>query len=80
MNTIKIGWGRRSINIDAPDTLPGQMYLRVSEGILDPLYATALCIDSGEGQDVAILCNQVGSKGGQVLVNETLHMLNKAYN
>ena len=54
MSTLKIGWGRRSLNIDAPVSLPGQMYVRVSEKIHDPLYATVLCVDGGE--DVAIFC------------------------
>ena len=54
MNTLKIGWSRRSINIDGPVILPGQMYLRISEGIMDPLYSTVLCIE--DGNDVAIFC------------------------
>ena len=34
--------------------IPGQGYMRVSEGIMDPLYATALAIDGGEGQGTVI--------------------------
>ena len=51
MSTLKIGWGRRSLNIDAPVSLPGQFYMRISERIHDPLYITVLCVDGGE--DVA---------------------------
>ena len=54
MSTLKIGWGRRSINVDAPVNLPGQFHMRISERIMDPLYATVLCVDGGE--DVAIFC------------------------
>ena len=68
MEQVKIGWGRREISIDEPVLLSGQMYLRISEGILDPLYATALCIDGGEGMDaVVFLSCDVGALGGNTL-------------
>jgi len=54
MAALKIGWGRRCINLDEPVSMPGQMYMRISRGILDPLYATALCVDGGE--DAVIFC------------------------
>ena len=56
MERVKIGWGKRELSIDAPVSIPGQMYLRVSEGVHDPLYTTALCVDGGEGQDAVIFC------------------------
>ena len=56
MDTVKIGWGRREISVNEPVSLPGQMYLRISEGIHDPTYATALCVDGGAGQDTVIFC------------------------
>jgi len=57
MSRVKMGWGKRCISIDEPVSIPGQMHMRISEGIMDPLYATALCIDGGEGQDVVIMCS-----------------------
>ncbi len=54
MSTVKIGWAKREISTDKPVTIPGQMYQRISEGIHDPLYVTALCVDGGEGQDKVI--------------------------
>ena len=57
MSNLKIGWSKRSISIDGPVTLCGQMHMRVSEAIADPLYVTVLCIDGGEGQDAAFLCS-----------------------
>lgn len=50
MDRIKIGWGRRETSVDEPVAIGGQMYLRISEGIHDPLYVTALAVDGGEGQ------------------------------
>lgn len=57
MNTVKIGWARKEFSIDKPVNIPGQMYMRRSEGIMDPLYATALCIDGGKGMDAVIFCS-----------------------
>ena len=54
MSTLKIGWAKREISTTDPVSIPGQMYIRVSEGIHDPLYVTALCVDGGEGQDKVI--------------------------
>ena len=56
MEQIKIGWGREIYSLDEPVLLPGQMYMRVSEGIHDPLTVTALCLDGGAGQDCVIFC------------------------
>lgn len=54
METVKIGWGRRDISYHGAISVAGQMYLRISEGVLDPLYVTALCVDGGEGMDKVI--------------------------
>ena len=54
MDRIKIGWAKREFSMEGPISIPGQMYMRISRGILDPLYATALCMDGGEGQDAVI--------------------------
>ena len=51
MSNVKIGWAKREISIDEPVSINGQMYLRISRGIYDPLFVTAVCIDGGEGQD-----------------------------
>ena len=56
MNNLKIGWGREEFSTTEPVSIPGQMHIRVSGGILDPLYVTALCLDGGEGQDSVIFC------------------------
>lgn len=37
--------------MEGPVIIPGQMHLRISQGILDPLCATVLVVDRGEGQD-----------------------------
>lgn len=54
MSVIKIGWAKRDISTTEPVSIPGQMYMRLSEGIMDPLTVTALVLDGGEGYDAAI--------------------------
>lgn len=44
---LKIGWAKRDISMGEGVILPGQFHMRVAEGVLDPVYVTALVIDSG---------------------------------
>lgn len=44
---LKIGWAKREVSTNDPIVIPGQFHIRISQGILDPLYLTALVIDSG---------------------------------
>ena len=57
MSQIKIGWAARQIAIEENLCLFGQMYLRISEGILDPNMTTALVLDSGEGHAIFCCCD-----------------------
>jgi hypothetical protein len=45
-----IGWALTDITPDKPVLLSGQFHARISEGIMDPVTATALAIESGTGQ------------------------------
>ncbi len=44
-NNLNIGWAQADITPDRPVLLAGQFYARVSEGIMDPVTATALAVD-----------------------------------
>ena len=57
MDQVKIGWARREISMEGPVVIPGQMHLRISQGILDPLCATVLVVDGGDDQDSVIFCS-----------------------
>lgn len=57
MSRVKIGWSKKETSIPEGVALFGQMHLRVSEGILDPLYATTLVIDGGEGHVIFVTCD-----------------------
>ena len=48
---MKIGWGRREYSMNVPCNIPGQFHMRVCEGILDPLYITAMAV---QGEDTVI--------------------------
>ncbi len=55
---LRIGWASVNITPERPVVLRGQFHARVSEGVMDPVTATALAIESvGEGgtNDYAIL-------------------------
>ena len=54
---LKIGWAKREISTEEPVNLFGQMYMRISEGIMDPCYTTALCLDGGEEGAAVIFCS-----------------------
>ena len=45
--TIRIGWGRRSLDPGKPVAITGQFYLRVSMGELNPVTVSALAIENG---------------------------------
>lgn len=47
MNELKIGWAMRDVSTTQPVTIPGQFYLRISQGVLDPVTVTALVIENG---------------------------------
>ncbi len=63
MENVKIGWSKREISIDEKVVIPGQMYLRLSEGIHDPLYVTALCMENGDEPVFFCTCDVVVLRG-----------------
>ena len=51
---IKIGWAQTDITPPKPVTVFGQLYMRVSQYIHDPLTASALALDNGEEQVILV--------------------------
>lgn len=47
MGELKIGWARRDVSTDKPINIPGQFHMRISRGILDPIFVTALVVEDG---------------------------------
>lgn len=57
MAELKIGWARRDISTDEPIKLPGQWHIRISQGVAEPCYATALAIDGGDDLVIFVSCD-----------------------
>ena len=66
MSRVKIGWAMRQIAIDDNLCLFGQMYMRISQGILDPNMTTALVLDSGEGHAIFCCCDIEAHRGDSI--------------
>ncbi len=75
---LKIGWASADITPDQPVLLAGQFYARVSEGVLDPVTATALAVESANGEHaIMVSCDLVSTPDGfrdrvRALVKKTL--------
>ncbi len=67
MSNIKIGWAKRDVSTTEPVNINGQMYLRISEGIHDPILVTALVLDSGEDCVIFCSCDVTGIQDSVVL-------------
>jgi hypothetical protein len=48
MSSLQIGWATCDISTTRPINLTGQFYMRISKGVLDPILANVLFIDSGD--------------------------------
>ncbi len=54
---IRIGWGHADITPSWPVPLVGQFSLRISEGVKDPVTATALAVKKGKEHFVMVSCD-----------------------
>lgn len=61
---LKIGWAKRSIATEKAVVIPGQFHMRVSEGVLDPIYVTALVLDSGDDHVVFLQSDTISIAEG----------------
>ncbi len=66
---LKIGWAIADITPDKPVLVSGQFHARVSEGVLDPILATVLAMESGDNSQtsekaILISCDLVGISDG----------------
>jgi hypothetical protein len=63
-----IGWSQVDITPDKPVFVAGQFYARVSEGVHDPIYATAMALERGSGpaseKAIMITCDIVSIHDG----------------
>ncbi len=61
---FQIGWSSADITPESPVLIRGQFHARVSEGVRDPITATAMAMESGEGpaskKAIMISCDLIG--------------------
>lgn len=66
--SFRIGWGAADITPPEPVLLGGQFHARLSEGVLDPIFATALAMESVRDgkttRTVLVSCDFVGIPDG----------------
>ena len=56
---LKIGWAEGDLTPERPVLIAGQFHARVSEGVADPITATALALDAGSDHAVMVGCDFV---------------------
>ncbi len=77
--TLKIGWSQADITPEEPVQIAGQFHARISEGILDPITATALTVESGDESVVLVSCDLVAiSDELRTAVNQRLESAEQA--
>jgi hypothetical protein len=59
-SALRIGWAQTDITPDDPVCLSGQFHARVSEGVMDPLTATAMALEAEGAGVVLVSCDLVG--------------------
>ena len=65
INGLQIGWASADLTPDRPVLVTGQFHARVSEGVLDPVTATALALESpGGGRVILVSCDLVSIPDG----------------
>ena len=57
---LNIGWGRASIAPDRPVAITGQFYVRISQGVYQPVTANALVIENGDDAVIFASADIVG--------------------
>ena len=60
---MRIGWSVADATPDRPTNLRGQFHTRISEYVNDPLTATALALEGGDGQAIMVSCDLVSVPG-----------------
>ena len=56
---LKIGWSTKDISTEAPVHIPGQMYARVSKGVLEPLMLSTLVVEGDTDCVIFMSCDTV---------------------
>ena len=61
---LKFGWGKRCISMDGPVQMIGQPHLRISRGVYDESFVTALVIDNGQAVSILVSADLIFADDG----------------
>lgn len=61
---FSIGWASADVSTSGPINIPGQFHMRISQGILDPVTATAMWLSDGKDDVCFLSVDLVTSRGG----------------
>jgi len=61
---LKIGWAKRDVSSTEPLMIKGQYYVRISRGILEPLYVTALTMENNGDYVIFLQTDFTGTPDG----------------
>lgn len=61
---LKIGWSMKDVSTELPVCIPGQFYMRVSQGVLDPITVTALTLSDENDYVIFLSCDLVTVRAG----------------
>ena len=64
MSQIQIGWARRDVSTSEPLNLPGQFYMRISKGIMDPVTVTAMAVENNGQKAVFVSADMIDCRHG----------------
>ena len=64
MSKLKIGWASRDVSTSEPLNLPGQFYMRISKGVIDPVTVTAMAVENGTEQAIFVSGDMIDCRHG----------------
>lgn len=77
---LKIGWALRDVSTKLPVLIPGGFSLRISQGMADRLFVTALAIDNGFDSVVFLSCDHLHLSAVQIaLIKRQIAKLDPAF-
>jgi len=69
---LKIGWSRRDVSTDKPVMIPGQMHMRISKGVKDPIMLNCLALENDGDAVIFISGDFVSAAGVITLLREAV--------
>lgn len=64
MSRIKLGWASRDVSTREPLNIPGQFYMRISKGVMDPVTVTALAVENGGQRAIFVSGDMIDCRHG----------------